>query len=716
MSKIDNKLKGLPLCLIGLLLFLTGQVFAQGTRTVSGTVKGADGEPLSGINITVKGTNTVATSDANGKFTISVPGDKSVLVFSAIGYGTKEQTVGNSETMHITLATETSNLNDVVVVGYGTKKKSDLTGAIASVSNETLVRGGNNNSMGAMQGAVSGVNIVRTNNKPGGSYSIDMRGLSSISSSNTPLIVVDGIQVTNMDMINPNDIEKIDILKDASATAIYGSRGANGVVIVTTKRGKTGKVKIGYDNYVGMRQYTNVPKMMSGDEYVQLAREARRATNNNVYVPDDQIFTDPSELKSVQDHNYYDWIDAISNTALQTNHTVSAAGGTDDAKYALSGGYYYEDGMLKPQEYTRYNLRAVLDLKANEVLGFGGSVYFTHSIRETGNSDLLQDAFRMRPTQFPNSLVDGTSQWKYPSNGLFNPLITQNNEFNNTKGNTVLGNVYLKLTPVKGLELRSSFSPYVENYQVGQYRGVYTKALQGTAAGATSSLQKYTNTNWVLDNIATFKWAKGVHNLDATAVYSLQKTQYENVQAASKDLTFNSLYYNIQGGTPTGQSSAYTQTNLTSYLGRINYTLLNKYLFTVSARYDGSSRLAEGHKWAMFPSAAVGWKIREENFLQPVKWLSDLKLRASYGQTGNDAVKPYQTNGSISAPQYYSFGSDVIGNVPNNLRNDGLSWETTKEYNLGVDFGLWNNRITGSVELYNRLTTNLIMSKLVPVT
>ncbi|AEV99444.1 SusC/RagA family TonB-linked outer membrane protein [Niastella koreensis] len=716
MSKIDNKITGLPLCLIVLLLFITGNGFAQGTKTVTGTVKGAGGEPLSGINVTVKGTNTVTTTDAGGKFTIAVPGNKNVLVFSAIGYGTKEQTIGNSKTINITLVTEASNLNDVVVVGYGTKKKSDLTGAIASVSNETLVRGGNNNSMGAMQGAVAGVNIVRSNNKPGGSYSIDMRGLSSISSSNTPLIVVDGIQVTNMDMINPNDIEKIDILKDASATAIYGSRGANGVVIVTTKRGKTGKVKISYDNYVGMRQYTNVPKMMTGDEYVQLAREARRATNNNVYVPDDQIFTDPSELKAVQDHNYYDWIDAISSKALQTNHTVSAAGGTDDAKYALSGGYYYEDGMLKPQEYTRYNLRAVLDLKANEVLGFGGSVYFTHSIRETGNSDLLQDAFRMRPTQFPNSLVDGTSQWKYPSNGLFNPLITQNNEFNNTKGNTFLGNVYLRLTPVNGLELRSSFSPYVENYQVGQYRGVYTKALQGTAAGATSSLQKYTNTNWVLDNIATYKWARGIHNLDATAVYSLQKTQYENVQAASKDLTFNSLYYNIQGGTPTGQSSAYTQTNLTSCLGRINYTLMNKYLFTVSARYDGSSRLAEGHKWAMFPSAAVGWKIREENFLKDVKWLSDLKLRMSYGQTGNDAVKPYQTNGSISAPQYYSFGSDVIGNVPNNLRNDALSWETTKEYNLGVDFGLLNNRITGSVELYNRLTTNLIMSKLVPVT
>jgi TonB-linked SusC/RagA family outer membrane protein len=724
MSKIDKKLNWLPFYLLGLLLFMAGAGFAQGGKTVTGTVKGANGEPLPGINITVKGTSTVTTTDANGKFAISVPDDKSVLVFTAIGYGAKEHTVGNNETINITLVTGAVNLNDVVVVGYGTKKKSDLTGAIASVSNETLVRGGNNNAVGAMQGTVSGVNITRSSNKPGGGFVMNMRGLTSFpnssdlapSGANNPLVVVDGVPGANLNMINPDDIEKIDILKDASATAIYGSRGAKGVIIVTTKRGKTGKVKVSYDNYVGFRQYTNMPDMMSGDEYVQLAREARRATNNNVYVPDDQIFTDPSELKAVQDHNYYNWINAISKTAVQTNHTISATGGTEDVKYALSGGYYKEGGMLQPQGFDRYNLRAVLDIKANKVLGFGGSVYFTQSIQETGNTDLLQDAFRMRPTQFPNSLVDETLQWKYASNGLFNPLVTQKNEFNNNKINTVLGNVYVKLNPIEGLELRSSFSPNIENTQIGQYRGVYTKALQGTAAGATDALRKYTNTNWIWDNIISYKWSKGIHNFDVTGVYSSQQTQYENLQANSKDLTFNSLWYNLQGGTTTALSSAYTQTNLISYLGRINYTLMDRYLFTVSARYDGSSKLAQGNKWALFPSAAVGWRIKEESFLQDVNWLSDLKVRLSYGQTGNDAVNPYQTNGSISAPQYYSFGGDVIGNVPSNLRNNALGWETTTEYNLGLDFGLLQNRISGSIETYNRLTEDLIMNKLVPVT
>lgn len=709
-------LKCISLWVLGI-FFLIGNVpaFGQGSRMISGVVKGENNAPLAGVTVTVKGEPAATSTDGQGRYSVSVASSKSVLIFSFVGYSTLEQAVGNQNTVNVTLTTTVSTMSDVVVIGYGTKKKSDLTGAVSSVSNETLIKGGNNNAVGAMQGSVSGVNIVRNNTKPGGGYTIDMRGINSISSSTTPLIVIDGIPGANLDMINPDDIEKIDILKDASATAIYGSRGANGVIIVTTKRGKSGKPKISYDAYAGTKKYTNKPDMMSGDEYAQLAREARRATNNNVYVPDAQIFTDPSELKSVQDHNYFDWFNATSSSALQTNHTISATGGTDDVKYALSGGYYYEDGLISTQDFKRYNLRAALDLKANELIGFGGSAYFTQYNRNTGSGDVGQDIFRMRPTQFPNSLVTGQAQWKYPSNGLFNPLVTQNNESNITKGQTLLGNLYAKLTPIKGLEIRSSFSPYLENFQVGQYRGVYTKALQGTAAGGTSSLRKYTNTNWVWDNIANYKWAKGIHNIEATGVYSLQQTQYENLQAASKDLTFNSLWYNLQGGTVTGFSSAYTQTSLSSYLGRVNYTLMDRYLLTASARYDGSSKLAQGHKWALFPSAAIGWRISQESFLKDVDWLSDLKLRLSYGKTGNDAVAPYSTEGRISGSQYYSFGTtDVIGNVPSNLRNDALTWEKTSEYNLGLDFGFLKNRISGSIEGYNRLTEDLIMNKLIP--
>lgn len=691
------------------------QNIAQTVGSVSGRVVDSTGEPIIGATILVKGRTASGTiTDVDGKFTIKAS-SKERLQISYIGYQTQDVLVGVGATLKIVLKDDTELLEEVVVVGYGTVKKSDLTGAVSTVSTDALMKGGKVNPIGALQGAVPGVNVIRSNNKPGGGYNIKIRGVSSISGSSAPLIVIDGVPGANLENINPDDIEKIDILKDASSTAIYGSRATNGVVMVTTKRGVIGKPRISYSGYAGFRNYTNMPDMMSGQEYVQLAREAARATNNNAYKKDEEIFKDPSELKAVQDNNYYDWVDAISKPAFMTNHTLSATGGTDVARYTLSGGYYFEDGMLNPQEYTRYNLRAALELQANNYLSFGGSLYMTHSIRDTGNSDLMQDAFRMRPTQHPNSLVDGKEAWKYSSNGLFNPLVTNKNEFNKTKTLNLLGNIFVKLTPVKGLELRSSFSPNMTNDQIGQYRGVWTKALQGTAKGATNSLKKNNDTDWVWDNIVNYKWEHKAHRLDFTGVFSMQQTQDEDMWGASKDLTFNSLWYNLQGGTMTSMTSGYVQSNLMSYLGRVNYSWMDKYLFTASMRYDGSSKLAKGNNWALFPSVALAWRMTEERFLKDVDWLSNLKLRLSYGQTGNDTVSPYATNGTISGSQYYPFGGfESIGNLPNNLRNDKLSWERTSEYNVGLDFGFLDNRISGSIEYYNRLTKDLIMNKSVP--
>ena len=337
---------------------------------------------------------------------------------------------------------DAKSLNEVVVVGYGSVKKSDLTGSVASVSNTTLLRGGKTNSAGALQGELSGVTITRSNNKPGGGYDIKIRGINSITASSSPLIVIDGVPGGNLDFVNPDDIEKIDVLKDASATAIYGSSGANGVIIVTTKRGQTGKPKISYNGYVGVRSYTNLPDMMSGDEYVQLAREATRGGSPNyIYKRDEQIFTDPSELQAVKEGKYFDWLDAVSSPAFMTNHSLSAIGGTEAVKYGFSGGYYFEDGMIQPQEYTRYNLRSVIDITINKHVSFGGSMYAVHSIREKGNWDLLRDVFRMRPTQHPNSLVTGEEIWKYSGNNLFNPLVTSKNQRSQVKSLNLQSNI-----------------------------------------------------------------------------------------------------------------------------------------------------------------------------------------------------------------------------------------------------------------------------------
>ena len=692
----------------------------QATNRITGVVVDSKNDPIIGATVMVKGTTVGTVTDLDGRFTINAT-SRDQLQITYIGYVTQEIIIDSKTSFKITLKENTELLDEVVVVGYGTMKKSDLTGAISSVNTETLVRGGQANAIGALQGSVPGVTILKNNNKPGGGYDIKIRGASVIPSATSstaagsPLVVIDGIPGASLENINPDDIEKIDILKDASSTAIYGSRATNGVVMVTTKKGTVGEPKISYKGYAGFRKYTNMPDMMGGEEYVKLAMENARALNNGEYKTLEQIFTDPSELKAVQDGNYYDWIDAISSPAFMTSHTLSATGGTESAKYTLSGGYYFEDGLLSPQEFSRYNLSASLDLKANNYLSFGGSLYMTHSVRDTGNSSLMVDAFRMRPTQHPYSLVTGEEFWKYPSNGMFNPLITNKNEFNKTKKLNILSNVFLRLTPLKGLDITSTFSANMTNDQIGIYRGVWTKALQGTAKGGTDQLDKNNYTDWVWDNIVRYNWQYKVHRIDLTGVYSVQQNQTEKMRGASKDLPFNSLWYNLQGGEMTQMTSGYVQSNLMSYLGRVNYTLMDRYMFTGSLRYDGSSKLADGNKWALFPSAAVAWRISEESFMKDINWLSNLKVRLSYGQTGNDNVDPYSTNGTISGSQYYSFGTNtVIGAYPNNLRNDKLGWERTSEYNIGLDFGFFNNHISGSVEYYNRLTEDLIMNKSIP--
>lgn len=687
----------------------------QQSAKIKGTVLDANGDPVIGATIQVKGTANATITNVDGLFEVNAA-EKSVIIISYIGFQTQEITVGKEKNLKVVLKEDNELLDEVVVVGYGSVKKSDLTGAVSSVSNESLIRGGKASAVASMQGAVPGVNIVRTRNKPGSSYDINIRGLASISGSTAPLIVVDGMPGADLENINPDDIEKIDILKDASSTAIYGSRATNGVVIVTTKKGVVGKPQITYNGYVGVKTYTNMPEFMDGDEFVQFVREFYRASKGNgEYIPDEQIFTDPSELKAVKEHNYFDWVDALSSPALITNHTIAASGGTEAARYSFSGGYYYEDGMIDTQDYTRYNLKSTVDIAPNDKVKFGGSLYITHSVQNRGNGNVLVDMLRMCPTQHPTDLVTGETVYRFPGNNMMNPLTTLNNEAYRTKVLNVLANAYLAITPVKGLELKSSFSPNLVANQVGAFYDVWSKEMGGGANGGKSSYNKNNYTNWVWDNMVSYQWKKGEHNLNVMGVFSLQQNQTEELGGAVKDLKYASLWYNLAGGAMTSLTSKYIQTNLMSYLGRVSYNLMDKYLLTASLRYDGSSRLADGNKWSLFPSVAVAWRLSEENFMK-ADWLSNLKLRLSYGQTGNDNVDAYQTEGILSGAKYASFGnSNVIGYVPGNLQNMGLGWERTNEYNIGIDYGFFNNRISGSIEYYNRLTKDLIMSKALPI-
>jgi len=681
--------------------------------TISGTVVDSNGLPVIGANVMIKGTSNGTITDVDGKFTLNDA--TGTLVVSYIGFQNQEIKIGNKKILNIVLKEDTELLDEVVVVGYGSVKKSDLTGAVASVSTKDLIKSGRTDAVGAMQGVLPGVQIQRSNNKPGGGYNILIRGLNTISGSTSPLIVVDGIPGASLSNLNPDDIEKIDILKDASSTAIYGSRATNGVIIVSTKRGKQGKVKIDYSGYAGYRKYTHMPDMMSGEEYVQLAREAARASNNNEYKKDSEIFT-ASELKAIETGNYYDWVDAITEPAFMTNHSISASGGNETATYALSAGYYFEDGMMYPQEYQRYNMRAVVDVTPNKYMKFGINMYGTHSVRDTGNSDLLQDAFRLRPTYHPTDLVTGEEMWSY-SNGQYNALTTMKNELNKTKNYNLLSNIYLQISPIKNLVLKTTFSPDITISEIGQYRGQYTKANKGQNK-ATSNYAKNSSVDWIWDNQISYNLQVKDHRLDLTGVFSMQQFQNENLKGWGDGLSYNSLWYNLAGGSVKNTAtSSFSKTNLMSYLVRGNYVFKERYFLTASIRFDGSSKLADGNKWGSFPSAAVAWRISGEDFMKEIDWLSNLKLRLSFGQTGNDNVSAYQTQGTISGAQYYTFGSsELIGYVPNNLRNLELGWERTTEYNIGLDFGFLNNRISGSIEYYNRLTDDLIMNKTVPVT
>lgn len=691
----------------------TIELQAQQSHTVRGQVVDASGVPVAGATVMVKDSQTGTSTDAQGYYSLNCSGNVT-LVFSFIGYETVETTVGQRTVIDVTLKEASDLLDDVVVIGYGSMRKTDLTGSVASVSNKDLMLGGKTDAAGALQGALPGVQIQHSNSKPGGSYNILIRGLNTIQGSTAPLIVVDGVQGAKLENINPDDIERIDILKDAASTAIYGSRATNGVVLVTTKRGKKERVQVSYNGYVGVRSYTHLPDMMSGDEYVQIAREAARSGNNNQYKDDSAIFTE-SELKAIAGHNYFDWVDAGTKNAVMTNHTVSATGGNEMATYALSAGYYYEDGMMYPQEYSRYNMRTAIDVTPVDYLRFGLNMYGTHSVRDTGNSDVLQDLIRMRPTYHPTNLVTGAEEWSY-SNGQFNPLTAMKNEFNKTKQYNLIGNIYVEIMPVKDLSIKTTFSPDVTINEVGQYRGTYTKAIKGTGP-ATSNYAKNSYMNWVWDNQISYKLERDEHRFDVTGVFSMLQTQYERLYGLGNGLSFNSLWYNLQGGaTANSSQSDYTRTNLMSYLARANYSYADKYFIAASIRFDGSSKLAPGNKWGSFPSVSAAWRISNESFAQ-ADWLDNLKIRASFGQTGNDNVGAYATAGSISGSKQYTFGSsEVIGNVPNNLRNLELGWERTTEYNVGLDFGFLGNRITGSIEYYNRRTDDLIMNKTVPTT
>lgn len=710
----------LTLCVM-VLLFSAVNSWAQ-QRTISGSVTDQEGIALPGVTIVEKGTMNGTVTNADGKYTIDVSQGAQTLVFSFVGMKPQEIALGNSNTYNVSLEQETIGLDEVVAIGYGTAKKRDVTGSVGSVKAELITRTNPVHPASALQGQVAGVNVKKINSRPGSDYTIDIRGVHSISYSSEPLVVIDGVMGGKLNTLNPSDIETMDVLKDASATAIYGARGANGVIIVTTKKGISGKTKVTYDGYVGVK-VPQLPDLMTAQEFYHAYNDVVKAEN-----PSANIIWTAAQQENVDAGRTVNWVDEVTDPSAQTSHVISLSGGNENTTHYFSTGYLNEKGNLLYTGYERFNLKGSIDSKLNDVVKVGFNTYYTFSIRNLGSNEALRSSYRARPTGtiFYDDLTNPTETNDRNVNGyaywmgikdtqIQNPILEVQDESmdDETRVSSFLGNGYVELEPIKGLTFKSSLSASAFSSRRGEYRGADTKNRINRLASA--AYQTNLNSSYTWDNILNYKLTTGSHILNLTAAQSALKERFESSGIQVENLPYNSSFYAVNtASTINGVTSNLVERSILSFMGRANYSYNDKYLLTVTGRYDGSSVLAEGNKWAFFPSVAVAWRAGEEDFIKNMNLFSDLKLRLSYGEVGNDVVPPYSTQVSLRKTTYDFDGTAAYGYAPNNIGNSELKWENSSEINIGLNLGFVKNRIMLDLEYYDKTTNDLIQNVAIP--
>ena len=692
---------------------VTKKIAAQQGMTVSGKVTDEKGEPLPGVNILEKGTGNGTISGNDGSYSIKVTNPNGTLVFSFIGYTTKEVPIAGKKQINVTLAEQAIGLKEVVAIGYGYQKKSDLTGAVGVVSNDELTLSGTvSNAAQAMQGKTAGVLVTQNSRAPGGSVSVRVRGSNSISSTNEPLYIIDGFPTQQGMDINPNDIESIQILKDASATAIYGARGANGVVLITTKRGEAGENHISYTGYVGTQHLKNPFDMLDGKQYMLLANElykeieGQENTEYGVYTP--------SQLKS--DVNT-DWVEVCSRPGVVQNHTLQFMGGTEKTKVLSSIGYFSQQGVLKNTDFRRISGRVNVDQVVTDFIRAGATIYANqeksnYQLYEGNilNSNVLYSILNYDPTVPPYN-PDG-SFGRPPGGRGDNPLANLLARDNDLTKNLLNGNVYLEIEPLKGLKIRTNGGVEIMNGNVGNYlpRSTY----QGGIDNGVASTTNLGTVHQLFDTWITYNLDREKHAFNAMIGYSYEKFIGETRHIGVKNFSTDLFSYNNLGAASdiTNVSSYKYENILISYFGRINYSYDNKYLFTFTLRTDGSSRFGEDNRWGLFPSGSFAWKLSQEPFIQDLGVFSNLKLRLGYGTTGNDQIGNYSSY-ALMRNTHLTF--DGINNVVGIHMNQGypenpsLKWETTSQFNVGLDMGFFDNRLTITMDGYYKKTSDLLI-------
>ena len=688
--------------------------------SISGKVTDEKGKALPGVNVSIKGKSTGTATDEKGHYTLKNITPDEVLIFSLVGMEVLEVKINNRTVIDVTLKEAHIGLNEVVVVGYGTQLRKDVTGAVSSIREKDIHERPINNLTQALQGKSAGIYVSSSNNEPGASASVFIRGKRSINAQNDPLYVIDGIPINGgLNDINPDDIVSMEILKDASSTAIYGSRGANGVVIVSTRRGKTGVPAVNYNGYVALSAVNRYINVMNGPEYAEYKRESRRSAG--IYDDTDPVAADKKlfeavELAAIADGSTTDWQELMTKNGIRQNHDLNISGGAEKTKYSISFGLTDDQGYIPTQSYTRYSTRINIDQELGKRFKVGLSTLATYSTSNTPNS-------------YYNTLIANPLAQAYDPNGeliflptsdalLPNPMadLVDGAAINRNKRLRIFSSIYGEMKIIDGLTLRTNFGPDLIENRTGTFYG--SKTTFRNLAQSTASTAEDMTTMYTWENIVNYKKTfREKHRLDFTGLYSISTRYYENTGASVINLPLESFeYYNLGAASQiSGVSSGYTKWSILSYMGRANYSFDNRYMATVTARADGSSRFGDNKKWGFFPSAALGWNISNEKFMASQRYISSLKLRLSYGKTGNTAINPYQTQGMLSRTTYDFGGTDAYGYRPSTLRNNDLRWESTSSANIGLDFGLFDNRITGAIEYYQSKTTDLLLDRVLPV-
>lgn len=712
MKKSLQLIKKRPLLLL-LAVLLTGlTAFGQG-RKITGTVADEKGLPLPGASVRAKTAKATSVCDAGGNFTITVPPTENTLIVTFIGYADQEIQISGQNHLSIRLNQSNNSLNDVIVIGYGSQRREAVTGSVASISGERIRDIPAPNISQAIQGRLPGVEVSQTSTKPGATMQILIRGQRSLTASNDPLIVLDGIPFTgSLGDINPNDVKSIDILKDASATAIYGSRGANGVILITTNRGQMGgAAKITYNSYYGEQKLFARYPMMTGPEFLKLRKAAGLYTN---------------AVDEADDVNT-DWQKLFYRTGMVFSNDVGVSGGSQTGTYNFGGGYYKNQGLIPTQQYTRYSMRGSVDQNVGKYFKVGFTTNNNYNLTE-GSQVGVGSVLGISPLANPYN-ADGSlkrtvktplSESFVLTKGIINNL--HNQWLNETRNYATYNSVYgeVKIPWIAGLKYRVNLGlDYVQSNN-GNYTGVgigSSTPTTSSTAGVSNSAQYH----WAVENLLTYDrtFAKK-HNINVVALYSTEQTRYNYSTMSAKDIPADAFqFYNL--GAATGEitigNGNYSQSGLMSYMGRVMYSYDDRFLLSATVRSDASSRLAPGHKWHTYPAVSAGWNIMNESFMKGIPVIDNLKLRAGFGQTSNQAVNAYQTLGTLGTRQY-NFGDTnyATGYYVTQLPSPTLGWEYSKTWNYGIDFSLFQHRLSGTVEYYVTNTNDILLSVGLPPT